>query len=327
MKDSQLSKKTQSQEYHFLIEYDTTSSRYLTTVPGFKTKINLSISKGGKLSLLGRDIKMDKCREWLITLLVHMKQIQEHYLKESRFHEYIMSSDELKKSPFVKHCKHKHTKDFLENLVAGICSIKDSGRNTFDLVSSLTLKNFFHLRDYSTILIDAHCEDEECNAPIICPDCNSTDFISKRIGNKQIITIECLKCGAEIKQDIEIECTEGHSQNRNPIEFIICMANNVTKKEINSIFQSKGIPFILNMNETILIKQKAIQIHVSDKKILYNWDELPSFTSITKVNELLDFEKEAQADHIISALERCKNRKKKCRSCTIVSKEPEQLCH
>ncbi|HEA71093.1 MAG: hypothetical protein Lokiarch_48330 [Candidatus Lokiarchaeum sp. GC14_75] len=75
----------------------------------------------------------------------------------------------------------------------------------------------------------------------------------------------------------------------------------------------------------VKIKENKLYRYISTDKMLYNWDELPSFKDIPKLKDLHPTVQKAQALNITHILEKCKDYKGKCRSCDL-SENKEEIC-
>ncbi|KKM89069.1 hypothetical protein LCGC14_1252420, partial [marine sediment metagenome] len=93
IRDVEFSKKSENPKFDFIIDYERTRSSYNTKIQGFRSKIKISVAESGKISLLGKSIRLDRCRDWLIELLRKIIEIQGSFLSLGNIETYLKSSD------------------------------------------------------------------------------------------------------------------------------------------------------------------------------------------------------------------------------------------
>ncbi len=186
----------------------------------------------------------------------------------------------------------------------------------------------YYFKDYFISIANLRCNQEDCNATIRCPndDCDSTEFNTFRKFAEKTIHIKCTKCQSEISREVEIECLDNHKQYLSKEEAITFLFNLDIKMELIKILDTIETGFTIDSeNEIFYIKENKLYRYINTDKIVYNWDELPSFKEIPKLNDLLPTVKKAQALNITQILEKCKDYKGKCRSCHI-SENDDKIC-
>ncbi|KKK84802.1 hypothetical protein LCGC14_2779650, partial [marine sediment metagenome] len=135
----------------------------------------------------------------------------------------------------------------------------------------------------------ARCFKGECNAPLICQkeDSGSIEFDVKKKIAKNEFCLKCIDCKTEITLEIELECLEHHKQTFNLNNNLSYIFNLDFKVKLNRILEVLDIPFQINNDkEVFYINQNKINRVENEDKIIYNWEELPSFKEILKLKDL-----------------------------------------
>jgi len=325
--DREAADKLKDPIYQFLMDYERKMGSYFTNIEGLRKKIRINVSEVGKISLKGGSIKLEKCRDWLINLLIDLMKIQEEYILSKNFESYIYSHDYIKRTELYNYINNKEARQKLMELVIKIINLKEKPHLEsveFHFPASIA----YYFRSYITPLADPRCFKGECNTPLICQteDCDSIEFDVKKKTGKNEFCLKCVDCKTEITMEIELECLEHHKQTfnlNNNLSYIFTLD---FKVKLNEILDVLNIPSKINNDrEVFYINQNKIYRVENDNKIIYNWEELPSFKEIPKLKDLHPTVKKAQAMHITQYFEKCSNYKGKCRNCEVFNDE-EEIC-
>ncbi len=323
--DKKFSDKLKDPTYAFLLDYERRMGSYFTHIRGFRKKLKINVSEVGKISLIGGSIKLEKCREWLIELLLELMKIQEELLSSKEFRLFLKSSDILRRTEIYKNLNHNASREKFIDLMANIIKLKDNpelDNIDFHFPSEIG----YYYRNYLIETVDPRCNDPDCDAPIICPseECSSMEFsLKKKMGSNEYC-LKCENCNLEISNDTELECLENHKQLYKLNDNLSYLFKFEFKVKINSILKRIGTGYQINNDKEIFyIKDQKLHRIVNDDKILYNWDELPCFRDIPKLNVLEEHVKKTQIRNIIALSEKCKKYKNKCRNCEVVNNKKE----
>ncbi len=292
---------------------------YFTSIKGFSKKIKIDVSEVGKISLKGKYIKIDKCRDWLIELLIELMKIQDEFLLTKDFSLYIRSHDYIKRTKLYNYIRSKNAQEKLLELIEKVIILKNNTK--IECVEFLFPSDIaYYFQDFLINSVNSRCQKSDSNAILQCPneDCNSTNFIKNKKSGKDKL-IKCIQCKTEISEEIEIECINNHKQYLNKNEIFAYIFSLELKTEINKIFKILEIGFLINNDKEIYyIKENKLYRTINEKKLLYQWNELPSFKKIPKINELHLTIQKAQTQNITQILEKCKEYKGKCRNCHLL---------
>jgi len=117
VRDKDYAEKSRDPKYNVLSEYERKAGSYLTNIKGFSKKIKVNVIESGKVSLTGKSIKLDKCREWLIDVILKIINIQENLLKDGDIENYIKSSDIVQRSQLYKRIKNQKARKKISELI------------------------------------------------------------------------------------------------------------------------------------------------------------------------------------------------------------------
>jgi hypothetical protein len=325
--DKDYAEKLKDPVYKFLLNYERKMGSYFTDIEGFSDKTKVSVAEIGKISLIGKKIPIDKCRGWLITILIKLMKIQEEFLISKDFKSYINSHDYIRRTKLYNYLKNKKAQEKMYELVEKVISLKNQPElEAIEFHFPFDVAYYF--QDYLISTVNLRCSKEDCNAVIMCPNegCDSTSFKTFKKFGDNTLSVRCSNCKTEISKDVEIECLDNHKQFLSKNEAIAFLFNLDIKTELNKIFKNLDIGFTINSeNEIFYIKENKLYRFNNNDKILYNWDELPSFKDIPKLKDLHPTVQKAQAINITQILEKCKKYKGKCRSCHIL-KDEDEIC-
>jgi hypothetical protein len=327
VRDKDYAEKSKDPKYSVLSEYERKSGSYLTDIKGFSKKIKINVIESGKISLTGKSIKLDKCREWLIDVILKIISIQENLVKDGDINSYIKSSDFIERSKLFMNIKSQEARKKISELINKINILKTNP--TLNYVDF----NFppgisFYFDEYMIPLVDLRCSNDECDISIMCPNnkCDSIEFIIKKSITKRTFELKCMYCNNEIKVDTELECIDGHAKKLDLNEAIFFIFHPALKIELNHILNGLKLGYqIQDEKETFHIKENKLYRTEISGKIVYSWNELPIFKEIPKLNEIPKEVQKQQVLNIKETLEKCSNRANKCRGCHIY-KDDEKSC-
>lgn len=327
VRDKDYAEKSKDPKYRVLSEYQRKSSSYLTNIKGFSKKIKINVIESGKISLTGKSIKLDKCREWLIDKLLKIINIQEKLLKAGDIDSYIKSSDFIERSKLYKKVNSQKARQKISELINKINILKTNPTLNF-IDFNFPLGISFYFDEFMIPLVDLRCSNDECDTSLMCPNnkCDSIEFIIKKSITKRTFGLKCMYCNTEIKVGTELECLDSHLNKLDLNESIFFIFHPLLKIELNNILNGLKIPYQLqDEKETFYIKDNKLYRKESKGKIVYHWDELPIFKEIPKINELTIEVQKQQVLNIKNTLEKCSNRANKCRGCHVY-KDDENVC-
>ncbi len=325
IRDMDYNEKASNPKFSFLIEYESQKSDYRTKIKGIKQKIKVSVSESGKITLKGKAIKLDKCREWLIDILIKIMGIQQQYLTNGNIKSYLRSNDNITRSDLYKNLRTNDAKERLIELINSINTIKSTPKlGSVEFEFPINLYSSFS--EYLIPILDLRCEFEECDASIICPSdtCESIDFKILNIITKRNLKVKCNQCNEELDKRVELRCIDDHDNYLNLDNSIIFLFHPKMKMEINEILSKLKTPYQINdENEIFFIKDNKLNIRQTTGKNVYFWEELPIFKDVPEFNELTKEVILTQISNIKTILEKCDNRVGKCRNCEILK---ENFC-
>ena len=327
IKDIEFEKKAQNPQFKFIFEYERRSSSYRTDIEGFTNKVKVVIAQYGKISLVGKSIKINRCREWLINLLIEILEIHENFIKNNDISTYMKSSDFIERTTLYEKIKNNEARTKLYELIEKIVVLKENPTvRNIDLIFPMNLGYYFY--EFLIPYPNLRCSNDDCNATLLCPNegCESYKFEIKRDVKKRRYYLKCSKCKAEITEEHNLECIDNHMVNFKLDESIDYILHPSLKIEINQIFKELNLAYeIDNDVELFYIRENKLYRKEELNKFIYKWDELPIFQEIPKIEELTDIVKKAQARRITEILEKCNKRKGECRNCHLNDKK-EEIC-
>ncbi|KKK45992.1 hypothetical protein LCGC14_1737850, partial [marine sediment metagenome] len=250
--DKKYPEKSKDPIYKFLLKYERKMGSYFTNIEGFVNKIKVSVAEIGKISLIGKNIKLDKCREWLITILLKLMKIQEKFLLSKDFKSYITSHDYITRTKLYNFIKNKKAQEKLYELIEKVISLKNHPElEAFEFLFPLNIA--YNFQDYLISIANLNCNQEDCNATIRCPneECDSNNFKTFRKFAENTLHIKCVECQTEILEDLELECLDDHKQNLSKDNAITFLFNLDFKMELNKIFDILEIGFKINNENEI----------------------------------------------------------------------------
>lgn len=327
VRDKDYAEKSRDPKYKVFSEYQRKSGSYLTNIKGFSKKIKINVIETGKISLTGKSIKLDKCREWLIEVLLKIINIQENLLNAGDIDDYIKSSDFIERTNLYKKVNSQKARKKISELIKKITILKTNiTLNYVDFNFPLGIS--FYFDEFLIPLVDLRCSNGECDISILCPNnkCDSIEFKIQKIITKRTFELKCMHCNNEIITETQLECVDGHANKLDLNESIFFIFHPSLKMELNNILSGLKLSYqIQDEKETFYIKENKLYRKAFKGKIVYHWDELPIFKEIPKINELSNDVKKQQLLNIKTILEKCSNRTNKCRGCHIY-KDDEKLC-
>ncbi|KKL21892.1 hypothetical protein LCGC14_2440900, partial [marine sediment metagenome] len=306
--------------FKFLAKYERRMGSYLSNIKGFAHEIKVNVAEAGKISLIGSDIKLDKCREWLLDKLVKITRIQDELFISKEFSLYIRTFDKIKRTELYKKINGKQSKEFIYELVEKIIALKENlNHDSIELKFSRT--NGYDFRDYLINSIDLRCSQEHCYASLTCPKngCNSTELTLSKKTHQNSLTLKCLECGEEFEELHSLECIGNEHINEIHIDnSMIYLFRIELKTEINKILSKLETGLRINSDkEVYYIKNNRLYRNEINDQFYYNWFELPSFREIKKRSEMNTLELKESTSKIKSLYEKCKSYKNKCEGCHI----------
>ncbi len=327
IKDIEFEKKSQNPQFKFIFEYERRSSSYRTDIEGFTSRVKVDIAQYGKISLVGKSIKINLCREWLINLLIEILEIHEDFIKNNDISSYIKSSDFIERTPLYEKIKNKEARTKVYELIEKIIVLKENPTiENIELHFPMDIGYYFY-----ELLIpfpNLRCSIDDCNACLLCPNegCESHKFEIKRNVRKRRYYLKCSKCKTIITEEHKLECIDDHTVNFKLDESIDYILHPSLKIQITQIFRELNLPYEIDHNvELFYIRENKLYRKEEINKFIYNWDELPIFQEIPKIDELSDTIKKAQTRRITEILEKCNKRKGECRNCHFKDKK-EEIC-
>jgi len=327
IRDVKYNEKARNPKFNFLLEYESHKSDYRTKIKGIKQKVKISVSKTGKITLRGKNIKLDKCREWLIELLIKIMDIQQQYIANGEIKSYLKSNDNITRSELYMNLRTNNAKKKLIDLINLITILKSTPKLD-NIEFEFPFELFFSFSDYLIPILDLRCETEECDASIICPndDCDSIDFKLLKIITERGFKVKCNQCNKEITEKIELNCIDDHNNTLNLGNSIIFVFHPRLKIEINNFLSKINIPYQINDEKEIFFieNNKLIRKQIKNK-ITYSWEELPIFKDVPQIKDLSNEVIQNQILNIKNILEKCDNRIGKCRNCDIL-KDKDEIC-
>lgn len=319
IRDKKYAEKLNDPIYKFLLNYQRRMGSYHTSIKGFSRKIKVNVNETGKISLVGKSIKLDKCREWLIETLLEIIKIQEELWKSGNITSYINSSDCIKRSNLYKQLKNEVSRAKLFELIEKIIILKE--KPDIDSIEFIFPPEIsYYYRHFIIPFIDLRCSIENCNASLLCPNlnCESIGFIILIDIKKKQFNIKCNDCGFEISSRMKLKCIDNHENIPKLNESFLYLFTPEIKIEINKILKDLEIGYKIDSDKEIFfIERNALYRKIIDGKIVYKWDELPIFQKIPKMEELSNEVRKNQVYNIKDILEKCNKRKGRCRACDI----------
>ena len=327
IKDIEFERKSKDPRFKFIVLYERRSSSYRTIIKGFQNKVNVSVAENGKISLIGKSIKIDRCREWLINILVQVLAIHQKYLDSSDISSIIRTSDFIERTSLFKKVKNKKAREKIFELIEKIILLKNNP--TVSNVEYYFPTDYaYYFREYLIPLPDLRCSKDECNTCLLCPNeaCDSFKFEIKTDIKKREFYLKCSKCYEVISQTQDLECIDNHNFKFNLEDSITYILKLKLKLELNNILHGLNTGFEIKNNiETFYIKENKLYRKENLDKIVYSWDELLAFRDIPKLEDLSNEIKKAQARRVTEILEKCNKRKGECRNCHL-NEEKENIC-
>ncbi len=125
IKDIEFEKKAKNPQFKFIFEYERRSSSYRTDIEGFTSKVKVDIAQYGKISLVGKSIKINRCREWLTNLLLEILEIHKDFIKNNDISSYIKSSDFIERTTLFNKIKNNEARSKIYELLENIIFMKN----------------------------------------------------------------------------------------------------------------------------------------------------------------------------------------------------------
>ncbi|MHA1195334.1 MAG: hypothetical protein ACTSRH_02420 [Promethearchaeota archaeon] len=327
IKDIEFERKSKDPKFSFIVEYERRSSSYRTKIEGFSRKINVEVAENGKISLKGRTIKIDRCREWLIKILNQILKIHQEFKLKNEISSYIRANDFIERTLLYKNIKNQKAREKIYELIEKIIFLKNNPAiENVEFLFPMAISYYFN--DFLIPYPNLRCPFDDCNRPLLCPNENCDSFrfeIKKDIINRKFY-LKCLECNEVLEDKCDLECVDYHNIQFNIEDSIYYVFNLNLKIELNKIFKGLDLGFeIKNDIETYYIKENKLYRREILNKIIYNYDDLPAFQDIPKIQDLSDKVKKNQAQNIKDVLEKCSNSKRKCRNCHLKDNEKD-LC-
>jgi len=327
VRDKDYAEKSKDPKYNVLSEYQRKSGSYFTNIKGFSKKTKINVIDSGKISLTGKSIKLDKCRKWLLDVLLKIIKIQDNLLNAGDIENYIKSSDFIERSSLFKNVKSQKARQTILDLINKISILKTNPTLKYvDFKFPLGIS--FYFDEFMIPLIDLRCSNDECDTSIICPnnECESIEFKIIKSITRKTFESKCMYCNEEINVSKELECLDGHPNKLDLNYSIFFIFHPSLKIELNNILNGLRMSYQLQDDkETFYIKDNKLYRKEFKGKIVYHWDELPAFKEIPKIYELTKEVQKQQVLNIKNTLEKCSNRANKCRGCHIY-KDDENIC-
>jgi len=260
IKDIEFERKSKDPRFKFIVQYERRSSSYRTNIKGFQNKVKVDIAENGKISLVGKSIKIDRCREWLINILVQILTIHQKYLDSSDISSIIRTSDFTERTSLFKKVKNKKAREKIFELIEKIVLLKNNP--TISNVEYYFPTNYaYYFREFLIPFPDLRCSKDECNTCLLCPNeaCDSFKFEIKIDIKKRKFYLKCSKCNEEISQTQNLECIDNHNVKFNLENSLNYVFNLQLKIELNNILQEFNTGFkIKNDIETFYIKENKL---------------------------------------------------------------------
>jgi len=327
IKDVEFERKAQNPKFKFIIEYERRSSSYRTNIEGFRNKIKVNVTQYGKISLIGKSVKIKRCREWLINLLVQILDIHQNFLQSNDISTYIRTSDFIKRTSFYEKIKNKKAREKIFELIEKIVFLKENSKiNNVDFYFPMDIAYYYY--GYLIPFPNLSCSKDDCNSSLLCPseNCDSYKFEIKRDVKKRRFYLKCSSCKEEISEEHRLECIDSHIGKFNLQDSIDYIFHPSLKIELNKIFQELNLVYEINNDiETYYIKENKLYRKELLDKLIYSWRDLPAFRNIPKIDDLTEIIKESQARRIPEIYERCNERRGECRNCHLNDKK-EEIC-
>jgi len=327
IKDKSYAEKLADPVYEFLKSYERKFGSYNTKIEGFNRKIKINVSEVGKISLIGSSIKLDKAREWLIETLIDLMKIQDEYLSNQDYSSFIKTNDYIKQTKIYKKISSNKAREKFSDLIEKVIILKQNpSLENVELLMSR--EEAYYFKDYLIKAPNLRCNEMDCNAILECPnlECDSSNFKVIKAPDKNQLCIKCTNCNYILDEDVEIKCIDNHAKVVDYDDLISYIFSLNLKREINHIFKELELGFEINSDlEVFYVKENKLYRIENNSKILYKWNELPSFREIPQLEELDDFVKETQTHQITQILEKCNDYKGLCRNCEVTD-DPEKLC-
>ncbi len=317
IRDLKLPQKSADPKFLFLLEYDPTSTSYLTNIAGFTGKIHLDVLTSGKIALRGKSIKIQTCRKWLIDILLKLVEIKDEVLKNSDFGSYIRSTASIKDSNIYKLLRNNAAREVLYDLINKVLVLKDNPKlETLDLPFPVELAIKFD--KWFKVYFDVLCEEEDCGAQLLCPNekCNLSQFdvVKEQLGKE--FSIKCHNCNTAIKNGTPLNCVEGHLCKVDLNKGLHFLMSSQLRIELNQVFKQLDLRYsIFPEQETFLINANKISRIEISKDVVFDWRTIPNFDSIPSLDDIPVTHKEGQAFIVSQYLEKCKEFAGRCKNC------------
>jgi len=327
IKDVKFSEKARNEKFDFILEYERRLSSYRTDIRGFSTKIKVNIAQYGKISLYANNIKINRVREWLIRILVVIMEIHHNFIESGNISSYIRSNDFIPRTSLYHNIRSNKTRKKIYEMIKKIVQLKEN-LNIKNVDFYFPMKLAYYFDRFLIPVPNLRCAKDECNMPLLCPneDCESLKFEIKKDVTKRRYYLKCSKCNEEISEETILECVDNHKYNFNLDNSIDYIFHPSLKIELYRIFHNLELGYnIDNDRELYYIHQNRLYRKDQSEKLIYNWEELPAFKEIPKLDELSKQVKKAQAKNITQILEKCNNRVGMCRNCHL-NEEKDEIC-
>ncbi|MBD3215571.1 MAG: hypothetical protein GF311_23375 [Candidatus Lokiarchaeota archaeon] len=327
IKDVKFSEKARSDKFDFIIEYERRASSYRTSIRGFRSKIKVNIAQYGKISLVGKSIKIDRVREWLIEILLQILEIHENFIQTNDISAYIKANDFITRTNLYDDIRNNKARQKIFEMVEKIFYLKNNPQ-LGNVDFNFTMKLGYYFDGFLIPTPNLRCNRDECNMSLCCPQegCESISFEIKKDIRKRRFYLKCSECNERLSEEAQLECVDDHFCQFKLDDSLDYIFHPSLKIELNKIFNDLDLGYSLNYDiELYYIHENRLYRKDRSEKLIYSWEELPAFRDIPKINELSNVIKEAQTRRITEILEKCSNRIGKCRNCHL-NDEEENIC-
>lgn len=324
--DPELYEKSKKPILQFLLKYERKLGKYKSVIPEMQGKYNISVYQNGTIRISGVVLKIEKIRKWLIELLVQFIRIQENLLKNAKIDDLLKSNNIVQTSELYKNVKNNSIRENIYNLIQKIYYLKENNSEK-SVEFRFPIGFYYFYRNYLTPFIDFECSNDECNSPFICNnkvcDCSSFEL---GFENFRDPIVKCIQCKDQILEKNSIFCLEKHENEVDYSDSIGFILNNSIRIQINSIMKKLNLIYNIDPTQEIfyIYRNRLFREKISER-ILFNYDDLPAFDSIPKINEIPDDIKKAQVEYLEFIMEKCDNFEGKCRTCGLY-KDTKKTC-
>ena len=295
-------------------KYDRKSSFHnVEEITGTKIGLNVN-SQLGKISIR-KHLRKTEIKNWAMKLMGRIIEEMDQ-LKESDIDSFLKNYqiESIKSLNNVK----KGGKEVIRDIIIGLNKVKSEGNTNFSTNYSIA-DIYSKLRDYFNFIFIPTCNS--CGSHFfLCCETEEESGINF-IGNA--FTATCNSCK---KKNVDINnhfiCNCGDKLEGNLDANVIAVPTEECVNLINSSANEIGLENLLNSNELLKFSNGIFEIISTNYKYLYNFDELPSFKNIPKLNEIESNIAKTQLFNVEKILgEKCtKYNDSNCRSCLIDKK-------